>query len=250
MQYEAYENKIKKVASVLAVMLRYAVLIISGLVLVIGATVATVALKGTVISSAAPERYAYGESATFEGKAFLSKVSFEFSADGIEWSSEQPTMPGSYKVRPCTKGSFGMKYGEPKSLVIDKVKLEISAADSVPFYGEQPIPFADGILAEDSLEQVNFLLSAYEVVHGAEPQNGRTVLGYVTALPDSETVKIVNASGEDVTGAYDISAIEKKIALSGANSYLKIVVEDKDKIYDGKWTTPRLYHEDGSVAEW
>ena len=24
----------------------------------------------------------------------------------------------------------------------------------------------------------------------------------------------------------------------------------KDKIYDGKWTTPRLYHEDGSVADW
>jgi len=24
----------------------------------------------------------------------------------------------------------------------------------------------------------------------------------------------------------------------------------QDKIYDGKWTTPRLYHEDGSVADW
>ncbi len=24
----------------------------------------------------------------------------------------------------------------------------------------------------------------------------------------------------------------------------------KDKIYDGKWTTPRQYHEDGSVADW
>ena len=233
MQYEAYENKIKKVASVLAVMLRYAVLIISGLVLVIGATVATVALKGTVISSSAPERYAYGESATFEGKAFLSKVSFEFSADGIEWSSEQPTMPGSYKVRTCTKGSFGMKYGEPKSLVIDKAKLEISAADSVPYYGEQPLPSVSGIVAGDSLAQVNFLLSSYEAASAAKPQNGKSVLGYAVAVPDAETIKIVNVAGEDVTNAYDISAIEKKIALSGANSYLKIVVEDKDKIYDG-----------------
>ena len=24
----------------------------------------------------------------------------------------------------------------------------------------------------------------------------------------------------------------------------------QDKIYDGKWTTPRLYYEDGSIAEW
>jgi len=24
----------------------------------------------------------------------------------------------------------------------------------------------------------------------------------------------------------------------------------KEKIYDGKWETPRLYHEDGSVADW
>jgi len=24
----------------------------------------------------------------------------------------------------------------------------------------------------------------------------------------------------------------------------------KDKLYDGAWTTPRLYHEDGSVADW
>ena len=24
----------------------------------------------------------------------------------------------------------------------------------------------------------------------------------------------------------------------------------KDKIYDGKWSTPRLYFEDGSVADW
>ena len=23
-----------------------------------------------------------------------------------------------------------------------------------------------------------------------------------------------------------------------------------DKIYDGKWTTPRQYHEDGSIADW
>ena len=24
----------------------------------------------------------------------------------------------------------------------------------------------------------------------------------------------------------------------------------KDKLYDGKWTTPRQYYEDGSVADW
>ena len=24
----------------------------------------------------------------------------------------------------------------------------------------------------------------------------------------------------------------------------------KDKIYDGKWTTPRIYFDDGSVADW
>lgn len=24
----------------------------------------------------------------------------------------------------------------------------------------------------------------------------------------------------------------------------------KDKIYDGKWTTPRQYYEDGSIADW
>ena len=24
----------------------------------------------------------------------------------------------------------------------------------------------------------------------------------------------------------------------------------KDKIYDGKWTTPRQYYEDGSNADW
>ena len=24
----------------------------------------------------------------------------------------------------------------------------------------------------------------------------------------------------------------------------------KDKIYDGNWSTPRIYHEDGSNADW
>ena len=24
----------------------------------------------------------------------------------------------------------------------------------------------------------------------------------------------------------------------------------KEKLYDGTWSTPRLYHEDGSVADW
>ena len=234
MQYEAYENKIKKVASVLAIMLRYAVLIISCLVVIIGAVTAVLVLKGTVTSSSMPAESVYGEPVAFEGKAFLSKVSFEFCSEGGEWVTEQPRMPGEYKVRTRTKGSFGStKYGDETPFVIKKAKLEVSAADSVPYYGEQPLPSVSGIVAGDSLAQVNFLLSSYEAASAAEPQNGKSVLGYAAAVPDAETIKIVNVAGEDVTNAYDISAIEKKIALSGANSYLKIVVEDKDKIYDG-----------------
>ena len=234
MQYEAYENKIKKVASVLAIMLRYAVLIISCLVVIIGAVTAVLVLKGTVTSSSMPAESVYGEPVAFEGKAFLSKVSFEFCSEGGDWVTEQPRMPGEYKVRTRTKGSFGStKYGDETPFVIKKAKLEVSAADSVPYYGEQPLPSVSGIVAGDSLAQVNFLLSSYEAASAAEPQNGKSVLGYAAAVPDAETIKIVNVAGEDVTNAYNISAIEKKIALSGANSYLKIVVEDKDKIYDG-----------------
>ena len=55
---------------------------------------------------------------------------------------------------------------------------------------------------------------------------------------------------------YDSFKVEdKKYTLSGLPSFYgdnaqTLVITLKDKIYDGKWTTPRQYYEDGSNADW
>ena len=48
MQYEAYEKKIQKVASFLALILKHIVLVIAGLLVVVGSIAALMLFKGTV----------------------------------------------------------------------------------------------------------------------------------------------------------------------------------------------------------
>ena len=53
----------------------------------------------------------------------------------------------------------------------------------------------------------------------------------------------------------DMDGIAGKVNLKRGElvvSYEKSVDDDaiREKIYNGKWTTPRQYHDDGSVADW
>ncbi len=270
MQYEAYEKKIKKVASFLALILRHIVLVIAVLLLIVGSIAALLVFKGTVFSVDCPESVAYGEEIACEGKAFLSSVSFEFFGDDGSWSETAPVMPGDYKVRACAKGSFGStKYGEELALRITSAKLAVSVEEDAITYGEVPTPYGDTV-GTDRIECTQFTYGDYrantsiDVTHvqdsddyeqdvdgypvstPIQPRNGNKeeslpdgVSGVVEITPDTSSIKIFNEDGVDVTQAYDIEAESKEVGIIPRK--ITVTVEDREKTYDGIALTWDVY---------
>ena len=231
MRYEAYENKIKKVAKALALILRHVVLFTSLLILIVGATVAFCFFKGQMISAECPTSFAYGDEIRAHADAFCSRVSYEYAGEDGVWSDIPPTMPGNYRVRALAKRTFGaIEYSEEMSFSIVPREIEVKPAESVLLYGEQPTPSAD--LAEgDVIAAVEFDFGDYYEKLLAHSSKG-VVSELASKLSSiAESVKITNAAGEDVTYAYSILPCETEIGI--LRRALTVAVEDKSKEYDG-----------------
>ena len=234
MQYELYENKIKKVAEVLALILRHIVLVITVLALIIGSIVAILALKGSVISVDAPTSVVYGESMVCKGKAFLSRVTFEYLGDDGQWSETPPVMTGEYKLRARGKGSFGTyKYGDELAFGITPAPLSVTVAENELEYGS--VPSAHGrTVRGDTISCESFTFEKYQAIT-ATAKNQKAVATN-TVTPNIGAIRIFNSNGADVTRAYDISVESKEIGILPRS--ITVTVEDKEKTYDGvelKW---------------
>ncbi|MBP3369857.1 MAG: hypothetical protein J6L85_03805 [Clostridia bacterium] len=261
MQYEAYEKKIQKVASFLALILKHIVLVIAGLLVVVGSIAALMFFKGTVFSVDCPENVAYGEEIHCEGKAFLSSVRFEFRGEGGEWQETPPTFPGDYKVRACAKGSFGsMKYSDELALQVTPADLTVSVLEDKINYGATPTPAGETV-GSDRIECTQFAYGEYTssasgkftlvsktdedeeddahiettpIQPRATAQSDSLpdgVSGSVEITPDKSAIKIFNEDGIDVTEAYVISVEAKEVGIIPRE--ITVTVEDKEKVYDG-----------------
>ncbi|MBQ7375911.1 MAG: hypothetical protein IJW52_03420 [Clostridia bacterium] len=248
MRYEAYENRIKKVAKALALILRHVFLFASLLILVVGATVAFCFFKGQMISAECPESFAYGDEIHADANAFCSRVSYEYAGEDGVWSDTVPTMPGNYRVRALSKRTFGsIEYSDEMSFSIVPRKIEVKPTESVLLYGEQPTPSAD--LAEgDVISAVEFDFGDY--YEKLLAHSGKGVVSELASKLSAiaESVKITNAAGEDVTHAYSILDAETEIGI--LRRTLTVAVEDKSKEYDGIELAWDVYEiTDGSLAE-
>ena len=60
-----------------------------------------------------------------------------------------------------------------------------------------------------------------------------------------------SASGDDILDITDSTASERSTDnIISLNSPYNIDQVASEHLYDGSWETPRLYHEDGSLADW
>ena len=249
MLYENYQKKILKVAEVLAKIVRLLPVIIPSVALVLAAIIALLAVKGNIGNFTCDTDMVYGEYMQCEAKAFLSRVWYEYSDDGVDWSEEYPKMPGKYWVRAVSNASFGgKKYSEPISFTISKKSLTVSVADQDIIYGDKlnlsadvaykDIVVCDRYVADDGWlatgvaneSSANDFLSGTNSFLSDLTYNGEGKVCTIT--PDKSYIKVLDERGKDVTAAYDIDVITTQITLKKRS--LSVKIEDLKKVYDGE----------------
>jgi len=233
MQYDNYQKKIDKVASVLRYIFKHIVKISIATAIVMAATITVLATKGIIISEGAcPETIVYGEKISYKAKAFLSSVQYEFCAYGTEdWSEEEPIMPGKYNVRTVSNASFGGKrYGEAETFTILPKDITVYPS-ATRVYGDKAIPVSE-LVYGDSFSACDFNILNVDTETLEE-----------TACADSSSIIIVNTNGDDVTKAYNITVAEGKVAVT--KRLLTLNIGSKTAVYDGK----PLYCEEYEIVE-
>lgn len=239
MLYENYQKKILRVAGVLAKIVRLLPLIITAMALVIATVVTLLAVKGTVGELSCSTEVVYGEQVQCEAKAFLSRVRYEYSADGSTWSEEHPRFPGNYWVRAVGNGSFGgEKYGEPKSFTVLPKKITVSVAESEIVYGDvlslsadtvyNDVAACDRYITDDKWLATGIADTYPELV---DPYGGLAYFKKLEITPDSKNITILDENGNDVTACYTFETITTDITLKYRE--ITVLVESATHIYDG-----------------
>ena len=197
MLYDSYHKKILKVVNVLRKIFKHIVLISVITVLVIASIITVLATKGIILDdNSMPESFemAYGNSLPLRSKALFAKVTYEYSNDGVEWTTDFPKSLGDYKVRATAKTAFGeQKYGKVYSFSFVAKEINVSVTDDSMVYGDIPKISAD-LASNDTITCDKFVF-------------GDRLAANTTIAPDIKSVKISNADGEDVTSLYKINSV-------------------------------------------
>ena len=232
MRYEAYENRIKKLARVLSVVLRYTVVFVIALIVICLAVAGLLRMKGTILRMECPDIVAYGEDLSPDAAAFLSSVHYQYRTDDGEWNERVPVLPGEYRVRAVARRSFGgLEYSKELTFTIVKREASFFVCEDYITYGDIPSVSAD-LAYGDSLAAVDYIYGDY-VDEINEFRSEKVIFTEVSldVTPDAEKIRITNSAGEDVTDFYNIKCVTKNIGIVKRN--IKITVEKKSKEYDG-----------------
>ncbi len=218
-QYDNYEKKIKRVASVLSRIVRLLPLIVPVLCVIIIGMSALLVAKGNVGIPSMPEQLTYGDSLSPDANAFLSSVRYEYRAVGsAEWTQNAPVITGSYEVRAAANGAFGRtKYSDAVSFTILPRSVDVMVVGSV-VYGETPalacaLAYGDKLICE-SFEYDDILADQTAVT------------------PVVSSLKAVDENGNDVSSAYVFNAVTTTVSIQPRP--ITVTVEDTSKVYDGK----------------
>ena len=99
MLYDSYVVKMKKLVKLRNAIIKYRFLILACMFLCFASVSAFLLSIGKVnIITDCQEEVVYGDNLEFSAKAFLKKVSYEYSTGRGKWQTTLPTEPGSYQV--------------------------------------------------------------------------------------------------------------------------------------------------------
>ena len=220
MQYQKYHNKILKIAIVLKAIKRFRWLIIACFSAISVLTAGFLGVQGIVYDTVdCPTVVTYGDAITYEAKAVMKPVRYEFSADSsfAEIGEQPPILPGKYYVRAVAESAFNtLRYGDTYSFEIVPREVEVKVVEGKLLYGNLPTVSAP-LVYEDSIECSEY---KYEDITKAETK--------VSAIADK--IKVTDKSGADVTSAYKFIPVVTPISFDKRD--ITVTVSNTSGIYD------------------
>ena len=238
MLYDSYHKKISKIVDTLRKIFKHIVLISIVLALILAAIVAFMVTKGIVLddnSTADGFEMTYGDGFPLKCKALFAKVIYEYSEDGVEWTTDKPNAVGEYKVRATAKNIFGQyRYGSVYSFKVLPKQIEVLVSDASVIYGELPLVSAE-LAFDDAI--------ICETVEYSDRQASVTMV-----TPIESAIKITNTDGDDVTHMYELTVKSTEITILPRT--IEVTVSDKEMIYnDTKLSYDGYEISDGELAD-
>ncbi len=200
MLYDSYEKKIKRLRTFRNILMKYKVIIIAvvSFLLVLASTLLSINGVITKDIHLNDSVYVYGENLDYsQGQTIFNREQFlEYAmADSDDWSTNQPSELGNYKVRLVAKRTFGINsYGSTQYFSIVKNSVNISVGNQTVIYGEKPLYIADGLADGHAISNIDF---AYEFDVASQYSANAQIL--------EDSVRIVDKDGRDITKYYNIT---------------------------------------------
>ena len=244
MLYEAYQNKINRIAKVLSAFVKMLPYIIAVLAVIAAAGTTLMASKGSVIGFQCSEEITYGNLPECSAKGFLSDVQYEYrKSSESEWQAGLPKFPGTYAVRAVGTNIFGNdRYSKEKTLLILPKALNVRSESEME-YGDVPKISAEGLVFGDRIVCEGFISAP----HGDGSESTDAIL-VLDVTPDAKAISIFDENGNDVTSAYRLLTETMKVSVVKRN--LSVQIEDISKIYDGTPLSGGTHHlTSGSLLE-
>ena len=235
MIYDKYKARISKIAKFLWVVRRYRILIMSVILTVMAITTVLLSTNGMVYGDGkCPSTIAYGQTLEYDAHAFLAKVDLEFYNSSTKtWTSEQPRLPGRYKVRAVSENIFGdKKYGEVHEFTIVPKSIPVKVSVNTIEYGQLPPVTAD-LVDEGS----RITCTAFDYYGLGEET--------VQVIPRSDAIKITDSKGADITSCYEPKGEVTLLTFTART--VVVAITDIEHVYDGQVFTSDAYTvEEGS----
>ncbi|MCQ2409008.1 MAG: hypothetical protein MJ068_00530 [Clostridia bacterium] len=215
----------EKLAKVRKFFFRYRFIFILAVAAVLALTATLMGITGTVTDADCPDSFIYGNEITYTAGAIMQDVYYEYSTDGITWTTDVPTEIGDYQVRAVSKGIFGTKRtGSPHAFSILPQQTNVYIAENKITYGDLPTVRAD-LSYEDTITCSEFIFE--------DPSKSTTKV-----TPKESAIKILNKDGEDVTSSYNLNIISSDLTLE--KRFLTIKVSSETATYSASPLTVRI----------
>lgn len=239
MTYDAYVEKMRKIARRIAFVKRHKLAFGALTVAVAAAIIGLLFCCGIFLGEAYSESAVYGDPPRYGASAFLAFPDYRFALTGSDdWSKEYPEKTGSYEMIAQTRNPFGTVRQVGSSFEITKRTAKITLPDTILYYG-------------DSSTKLESRVRASNLAEG--DRLDRLVLSVIGELRNSTPVeilsfRIVNSKGTDVTDCYNLTV--ESGYLTVIKRELTVTAESESKVYDdtplqnSQWTI-----ESGSLRE-
>ena len=241
MLYEKYYNKISKVAEIFRVIRKFRVLIIVLISTAVASTVGYTATQGIVYDKEeCPTSVVYGEALSYEARALFEEIErYEYSTDDAfgEPLSEMPKLPGVYYVRAVSTSSIGTpRYGKVHSFEIVPKQAEVWVSQQTVLYGEMPTEVDADLVEGDTISCTGF---SYADITVAQTE----------VVPQKDTLKVVDAQGNDVTSGYDFQVFS--VPISFEKRQIQVTVSSASQEYNALPLSINGYElTSGTFASW